>query len=132
MQWDSSQNLGFSNANKDSLYLPVDESNDAPTVEFQENDPNSLLNQVKKFIKLRHDLPDLQASADFEIIYAQKNKYPLVYRRGRCILGVNPSSKEVSISLSRKGKIISQIGDFKLGDGVLWMSAQSFFIVEMD
>ena len=132
MQWDSSQNLGFSNANKDSLYLPVDESKDAPTVEFQENDPSSLLNQVKKFIKLRHDLPDLQASADFDIIYAQKNKYPLVYRRGRCLLGVNPSLKEVSISLSRKGKIISQIGDFKLGDDILWMSPQSFFIVEMD
>ena len=71
-------------------------------------------------------IPDLQASADFEIIYAQKNKYPFVYRRGRCLLGVNPSLKEVSISLNRKGKIISQIGDFKLGDGVLWMSPNPF------
>ncbi|NTW44011.1 MAG: hypothetical protein HGB14_06155 [Anaerolineaceae bacterium] len=132
MKWDSSQNLGFSNADKDSLYLPVDESNDAPTVESQKNDPNSLLNQVKRFIQLRHDHPDLQASADFEIIYAQKYQYPFVYRRGKYLLGVNPSLNEVSISEDRKGKTISQIGDFTLGDGFLWMSAQSFFMVEMD
>jgi len=39
---------------------------------------------------------------------------------------------EVRISEDRKGKTISQIGDYKLGDCVLWMAAQSFFIVEMN
>jgi maltose alpha-D-glucosyltransferase/alpha-amylase len=132
MQWDSSLNLGFSRANKNSLYLPLDESKDAPTVESQENDPNSLLNHVKRFIQLRHDCSDLQLSGDFEITYAQHNQYPFVYRRGKYLLGVNPSLKEVSIPESRKGEIISQIGDFRLADGVLWMSGQSFFIVELD
>ena len=40
MQWSSDKNRGFSTADSSKLYLPVDSSPDAPTVENQQRDPN--------------------------------------------------------------------------------------------
>jgi len=128
MQWEPGYNLGFSKAARENLYLPVDENLDAPTVEVQEKDPDSLLNQVRQLIKLRQAHPDLQADGDFEIIYAQKNEVPFVYRRGIYLLAVNPSLQEVTISLSQAGETIFQIGESTLTGGQLRMSAQSFFV----
>lgn len=51
MQWTNSKNLGFSVADEDKLYLPVDKSPDAPTVENQQNNPDSIFNTVKDIIK---------------------------------------------------------------------------------
>ena len=45
MQWTNGKNLGFSNASPEKLYLPVDTANDAPNVDAEEKDPNSLLNR---------------------------------------------------------------------------------------
>ena len=42
MQWDNSANKGFSTAAADKLYLPVDDTADAPTVAAQQADPDSL------------------------------------------------------------------------------------------
>jgi maltose alpha-D-glucosyltransferase/alpha-amylase len=41
MQWDNSVNHGFSTAEKENLYLPVDSSSDAPTVESLTRVPHS-------------------------------------------------------------------------------------------
>src|SRR5699024_7188684 len=61
MQWSAGKNLGFSESEPEKLYLPVDPAADAPTVQAQEADPNSLLNYTKAIIALRHSQPDLQA-----------------------------------------------------------------------
>jgi maltose alpha-D-glucosyltransferase/alpha-amylase len=131
MQWDASANLGFSAASPEKLYLPVDQSPDAPTVAGQTGDPDSLLNHVRNLIQLRHAQADLQADADFEIIYAQPKQYPFVYRRGKYLLGVNPSLREVKLPLRRKGSPVYQIGEFSLDGENLRMSAQSFFMLEL-
>ena len=55
---------------------------DAPTVENQESNPDSLLHTVKALLALRHDQADLQADAEFEPLYAKKGAMPFVYRRG--------------------------------------------------
>ncbi len=54
MQWDGTANHGFSTAAADALYLPVDTADDAPTVEAQQADPNSLLHAVKSLLAFRH------------------------------------------------------------------------------
>ena len=41
MQWSPGKNLGFSTADSGKLYLPLDSSPDAPTVEGQQLNPNS-------------------------------------------------------------------------------------------
>ncbi|MDM7924740.1 MAG: alpha-amylase family glycosyl hydrolase [bacterium] len=95
MQWAPGPNLGFSSADPSKLYLPVDPAADAPTVAAQEADRSSLLNRVRKLIRIKHDEPALAAYAEFVPLYAEKNAYPFVFARanGRhCLLAVfNPS-----------------------------------------
>ena len=86
MQWSNGKNLGFSTADASKLYLPVDPSPDAPNVEAQEKDPNSLLNKTRSLIKLRHSEPALANYAEFVPIYpaadaSSPDVYPFVYAR---------------------------------------------------
>ncbi len=55
MQWSRGKNDGFSTADPDKLYLPVDTSPDAPNVAGEEKDPNSLLNNVRKLIQIKKE-----------------------------------------------------------------------------
>ena len=95
MQWDSSKNLGFSTADSDKLYLPVDSSADAPTVSEQINDENSLLNITKKLIKLRKSQKALSADGDVEFMNRENRGYPLVIKRSldgeEIIVAINPT-----------------------------------------
>ena len=126
MQWTRGKNHGFSEAPEEKLYLPVDESSFAPSVEAQEEDPESLLNTVRRVISLRHANPDLQSRANFEVIYAEKEKYPFVFGRGRFMIAVNPSARETEIPLERQGSPVFQIGACSLRNGRLLMKGQSF------
>ena len=108
MQWDDSANAGFSTAPAEQLYLPIDPDPERPTVFGQDWDPNSLLNTVRKLAFLRRKHTALCASADFELIYAQAGKYPLVYKRSwkdeTALVLINPSSRPVSLNLPDMGK----------------------------
>jgi glycosidase len=101
MQWSDELNAGFSTASSEALYLPVDPSPDRPTVKKQELDPNSLLNRVRNLMAIRKAHSALQASASFELLFAQPGKYPLVYQRkneqGSYIVAVNPSAQAVEV-----------------------------------
>ncbi|MGD2035308.1 MAG: alpha-amylase family glycosyl hydrolase [Bacteroidales bacterium] len=81
MQWAPGKNLGFSDGEPEKLYLPVDNSPDAPTVADQENDPGSLLNKVKKLIELKKNEPALTGYAELIPVYAEENTYPFIYAR---------------------------------------------------
>jgi len=104
MQWSKERNAGFSNADADSLYLPVDLSPERPNVAEQESDRDSLLNRVKELIQLRHALPALSADAEFEVVYAKSGKLPFVYSMRKSdqklLIGLNPSGQRVSIDLA--------------------------------
>ncbi len=92
---------GFSTADKELLYLPVDESEAAVSVEKQLNDDKSLLNTVKEIIALRHKYVDLQADGTFEVISSKKDEV-FIYKRGELIILVNPKNKPVSYNLDVK------------------------------
>ena len=126
MQWDSSKNLGFSTGCADALYLPVDPAADAPTVEAQEKDPESLLNTVRALLKLRHSEADLQADGAYETVCAEKDK-PFVYRRGNLLLAVNPSGEALSVkALVGDRKPLFTLGRAEIAGDVLTLGAQSF------
>jgi maltose alpha-D-glucosyltransferase/alpha-amylase len=101
MQWNKGKNCGFSTADFSHLYLPVDTSSDAPTVEAEQQDSHSLMNRVKRLIDLKHTEPALSAYAEFVPLFAKENTYPLVYARANgkdIILAIfNPSAAPVSI-----------------------------------
>ncbi len=131
MQWDNTENKGFSKAPADKLYLPVDPADDAPTVADQKKDPESLLNTVKKLTALRHEYKDLSADGSFEIIYAEKEEFPFVYRRGDLIIAINPSDKKTAASLPKNNmKTVFKIGDAELKDASLLMPPQSFVVLK--
>ena len=131
MQWNGGKNLGFSAGCADALYLPVDGAQDAPTVEAQEGDPDSLLNTVKAILKLRHEEEDLQADGEFEPLCCEKGK-PFVYRRGHLVLAVNPSGEALTVSAPVAGKkaIFCLGGGAEAEGDCLKMGPQSFVVMK--
>ncbi|MBR6089917.1 MAG: hypothetical protein IKP86_08285, partial [Anaerolineaceae bacterium] len=128
MQWSREKNLGFSNAEADVLYLPVDPADDAPTVLEQSEDPDSLLNTVKRVLTLRHQEQDLQADALFSVVCSEVGK-PFVYRRGDLLLAVNPNGDAVSLDMPCENReMIFRIGSGALKDGCLTAGPQSFLV----
>jgi glycosidase len=103
MQWDKTENLGFSSTPKNSLYLPVDESPNTPLVSVQDADPESILNTIRAIIALRNQHTALAASGDFRVLHAVGGDPVFVYERSsaeeRLLIVINPSDQPRSISL---------------------------------
>ena len=130
MQWNMGANLGFSAAPADELYLPVDDSANAVTVEAQESEEGSLLNTVRALIKLRHEKPDLQADALFEPVFAEKGR-AFLYRRGELLLAVNPDSTDDVVPFIVQGYTpIFTIGSAEVTESGLKVGPQSFAVLE--
>ena len=79
MQWTNGKNAGFSEADADALYLPVDEH--GVSVQAQMAQDGSLLRTVQKLIALRRSSPALCADGRVEFLNRRHGGYPLVYRR---------------------------------------------------
>lgn len=145
MQWTSGKNQGFSSADADKLYLPVDPAKDAPNVEAQEKNPNSLLNKTRQLIKLRHTEPALANYAEFVPIYAEQDTYPFVYARAAgkdvVLVMLNPrnAASDATFKINvpfRKTKLLA--GDKfkmehnrKVGTMTIHMPATSYAIVKL-
>jgi maltose alpha-D-glucosyltransferase / alpha-amylase len=104
MQWSKEKNAGFSTAPADRLYLPIDPSPSRPDVATEEKDPASMLNFTRALLKLRRDHPALANTADFQPVYAEKNRYPFVYLRTcaaeQIIVSVNPADRSCSVAIN--------------------------------
>lgn len=132
MQWNSSVNAGFSAADPENLYIPIDSDVNRPTVEKAVNDPDSIYNEVRKLIELRQAHSALKSNGKIEFLYAEKNAYPLVYRRyddnESIIVAINPSSNAASCRISGRNikEILYTNGDAAdITDGVLTVPAES-------
>ena len=103
MQWETGKNLGFSDADPTALYLPVDPSPDAPTVQQAMEDENSVYHMVRGILKLRHEHAALQADGDFRVLYAQRGRLPFVYERTdgkeHIVVALNPSLQKTRVWL---------------------------------
>ena len=128
MQWNNDKNYGFSKADKNNLYLPQDSSNDAPTVDKQEDDNSSLLNVTRELINIHTQEKALKAYADINIIYAQKDSYPFIYTRSldneNILVVLNPSDSQqnVEIGLNTNGKTLKLLS----GDGIEILEKEGF------
>ncbi len=111
MQWTKGKNAGFSKADAEKLYLPLDNRKRRPTVSKQKSNPRSLLNEVKKLIDLRKNSPAFNAEGEFTPLHYKNRVYPFVYLREkgkkRFLVVINPADekKEASIKLKDSGKI---------------------------
>ena len=96
-----------------------------------EEDGDSLIHTVRSIIALRHEYEDLQADAEFEVVYAKKGERILIYRRGNLLIAVNPGLKEVSATIEEKDirtDLIYSIGNADTRNGHITLGGQSFAI----
>ena len=129
MQWKGGSSRGFSSAPQELLYLPVDSSHDAPNVENQEREPSSLLNMVKSLLHLRHSEEDLWSKPNLEIFHAPRGNAldrSFGYRRGSCLIAVNPGTNVVKIPVEGAGRLLYSIGNCSYEDGCIKLEPQSF------
>lgn len=123
MQWDNTVNAGFSSAPKEKLYIRQDESPDRPTVKSQQEDENSLLNEIKKLIVIRQSHTALQSKGEIAFVYAEKNEYPFAYVRSageeKILVIINPADREVSFECEYtvKERLYSFGGDIAEANG---------------
>lgn len=129
MQWDSTRNHGFSEADKELLYLPTDECGDAPTVEGQQKDGNSLYHTVRKLLGIRNGQAAFARHDNLEILMAEENRRSFAYRRDDLIMLCNPSghTEEIAVDIP-EADIIFMIGSAKREGGRYILDAQSFVI----
>ncbi|MDD6214433.1 MAG: alpha-amylase family glycosyl hydrolase [Firmicutes bacterium] len=125
MQWAKGKNLGFSNS--DTPYLPTDNAEDAPTVEDQLKNENSLLNHVRNLIKIRCTHSALCADGGFETF---RTGYPFIYKRfdenETLYVAVNPSKGAVKADVHEAKEILlahgMEINEKKLtGNGLSYI-----------
>jgi len=141
MQWKKGRNAGFSSAPAAKLYLPVDPSPKAPTVEEQDKKPSSLLNLTRALLKLRGKYEALGNLGKFKTVFAKKNTYPFVYERflgkQRFWIAINPTSKARKVTLPpvRSVEAIKTLdADLKIATrkSVLTMAPVSFGIFRIN
>jgi alpha-glucosidase len=133
MQWTGGENAGFSRAPAEKLYLPVDGSANAPSVEAQQQREDSLLETVKSIIKLRHAHEDLRSGGPFEVLFAESGTSPFVYKRGGYVIAVNPSKDSAAAPVSISGDVVYAIGaTAQIGGGSIKLAPQSFTVIKQE
>ena len=116
MQWDRSDNAGFSTAAAEKLYIPLDPDQNRPTAKAQMNDPDSLRSEIKKLIAIRQSHPALQSLGEIEFLCDGAPGKPLAYVRSsegeRILVVINPTDEIAEIQMpDRAGEKIYCIGD---------------------
>ena len=129
MQWDETTNRGFSTGKAEDLYLPVDLRDNGENVACQENDPNSMLNHVRRIIALRHSHQDLGSYADFRVYRAEKGERVFAYKRGNLLLAVNPDAAGCSLEMDDSYDPIYTFGTVEIAGHQLNMGSQSFVVL---
>ncbi|BDR52762.1 alpha-amylase [Bombiscardovia nodaiensis] len=142
MQWDSSANLGFSNASSDQLYLPVDPDASAPTVASESQRTDSLLAWIRQIIALRAQHPALQADGGFSLVAAPSKGRSLAYLRHtadqseRVLIAMNPSQSSERLLLSQalplsQSEPVLSIGSVDVRKESLTLGPQSFLMLPL-
>lgn len=134
MQWSNGKNAGFSDCDKELLYLPVEE--DGVNVEAQLKDESSLLNVTKRLIALRKSSDALSNNGKIEFLNRKYNGYPLVYKRmgadGEYLICINPTDKKQDFAYDLKGAaVVMQNDSSKISDDEIILMPTSYAILKL-
>lgn len=133
MQWNHDKNLGFSDADEDMLYLPLDYSEGYPTVADQEGVGGSIYENMKSLIALRKGNPELANDSEFEIVYAKEKEYPFVFRRGSFTAFFNPSDEDKTIEFDTEGtKEYYFLGGYEINEDNVVIRSRSFLLLRQE
>ena len=92
MQWDSNLNAGFSTAQADKIYIPLDPDPKRPTVASEDKDPNSLLNYVRSLLNLRASSVAIGNTGGWKLISNVDKPYPMVFMRWEMMKNISSQS----------------------------------------
>ncbi len=128
MQWNNEKNHGFSVS--DNPYLPTDNRANAPIVEEQEKDKNSILNFVKQLIAIHKENSALWAEGEFNVLRAG---YPFIFERynkeEKLLIVINPSEHSYCCDIPQIDNIlISQNAEIR--DNKVYMNGISLIIAK--
>ena len=142
MQWEKGVNLGFSTGKEEDLYLPVDPSDDAPTVAEQMENQDSLLHTVRKLVAIRKSMGAVGSEGEIEFLNRKNQGYPLVYTRtdgvDTYLICVNPTENPQIVEWNELESLID-IGQYEVvlqskeviqGEGTMTLPAVSFWIAK--
>ena len=103
MQWDASVGAGFSEAPAEKFYIPLDPDSKRPNVEAQLADRNSLLNEVKKLIRIRQAHEALRNEGGIRFVCDGAKGKPLAYYRSsageQILVVINPTVEAYPVPL---------------------------------
>ncbi len=131
MQWDDTPGAGFSTAPADQFYLPIDQDPDRPSVAEQETQEDSLLNQVRRLIALRREIPALGTGGTVEVL---SDGYPFAYvRGGTYLVVVNPRAKAASLDVAglTGARLLAGHGGVAIGTDTLDVEPFSYGVFEL-
>lgn len=143
MQWDRSKNMGFSSADSDSLYLPVDPAEDAPNVAEQERETDSMLAWVRALLSLRADHRALRAKAPLVVLAQPERGRSFAYSRvaedgsERLVVAMNPGLNTETITVPAQGDkandptVLLCLGNAQARGSEVTLGPQSFVIVHV-
>lgn len=121
---------------EEDLYLPVDKFKNAPTVEEQIADDNSLLHMVKKLVALRKSSDALGSDGEVEFLNRENRGYPLVYTRtdgeDTYLICINPTGQAQTFDLkeSEQYHAVLQNKEITLEQGKIILPEVSFWIAK--
>lgn len=131
MQWTDGKNAGFSTAQEDKLYLPVNADYVARNVTAQEKDENSLMNTLKRLLQLRKQCPQLGAHSKFTPVHTS---YPLIVKAEGDTQDfyavINPSDKTLCVTAKDANILISN--NVTVEGETLSLGGESFAWLIMD
>lgn len=132
MQWNRTGNLGFSTADPQKLYLPVDSSDDAPTVEEALAGKNPLYTAIKQLLALRKAHKALQAQGEFRIEHGRAGRFPLAYERScgkeRLWVVLNPTDRPAECVCKHDLKPLLVGGECRIHNGKALLAPASYGI----
>lgn len=130
MQWNHDKNMGFSDADEDMLYLPLDIGEFAPTVEDLKG-KDGIYENLRSLIALRRNNPELSNDSGFEVVYAKPKEYPFVYRRGSFTAFVNPCDDDKTVEYKLDGAHEEYLlGGWEADENTVTIRARSFLLIK--
>ena len=106
-------------------------------MESQQDDPDSLLNEVRKLIAVRRANPALGVDGSISFVWCEKGGEPLLYLREaegqRVLVALNPSAKPASCpcAFTARQVLYAHGQAAALADGVLQMAGESATFIEV-
>ncbi len=137
MQWDSSENAGFS---KGTPWLPVPPTYKTHNVADESKDPDSVLAFYKEVLKLRHTNPALMDGSYTAINESDANVlcYLRIYKDRGVVVALNMTDAPQRVSLELKGsrfaaaKSLVATGNSEANGSEVWLEPFGVFIGELE